>query len=130
MREETNGVTRPRGIMIAAVLMIVFGFAEMATSFAGHFLGGISVPTSTQYTIAATATGACYSLAGMFILTLRKWGATLGIVFLSAELLGRIYLVATGLYPFSGIDEGAIIAGSIIAVLFALYVGMRWKVFR
>lgn len=130
MTIETNGLIRPRGIVVAAALMIVFGIAEVATGFTGHFLGGISVTTSTEYTIAAAATGSCYSLAGIFILTMRKWGATLGIVFLFAELLGRIYLVSTGLYPLSGTDEGAFIAGSIIAILFALYIGLKWKVFR
>jgi hypothetical protein len=110
--------------------MILFGLAEVATAFTGHFLGGISVTTSTEYTIAAAATGSCYSMAGVFVLTMRKWGAGLGIVFLGAELLGRTYLVATGLYPFSGTDESAFIAGSIIAILFALYIGLRWNKFR
>ena len=109
--------------------MIIFGLAEVSTGFTGHFLGGISVATSAEYTIAAVATGSCYSLAGVFVLTMRKWGATLGIIFLSAELLGRVYLVATGLYPFSGIDETSVIAGSIIAVLFGLYIGLSWKRF-
>jgi hypothetical protein len=116
--------------MIASVLMIVFGIAEIATGFTGRFFGGISVTTSTEYTIAAAATGSCYSLAGLFILTMRKWGAALGIVFLCAELLGRIYLVSTGLYPFSGTDESSFIIGSVIAVLFALYIGLRWNRFR
>jgi len=110
--------------------MIIFGIAEVATGFTGRFLGGISVTTSTEYTIAAAATGSCYSLAGLFILTMRKWGAALGIAFLCAELLGRIYLVSSGLYPISGTDESAVIAGSMIAVLFALYIGLRWKRFK
>jgi hypothetical protein len=130
MGGETNGVIRPLGIMIAAALMIVFGIAEVATGFTGHFLGGISVTTSTEYTIAAAATGSCYSLAGIFVLTMRKWGAGLGIVFLCAEIMGRVYLVSTGLYPFSGTDEGAFVAGTVIAVLFALYIGLRWNRFR
>lgn len=130
MAEGTKRVVRPSGIIIAGVLMIVFGIAEVATGFTGHFLGGISVTTSTEYTIAAAAAGSCYSLAGVFILTMRKWGAGLGIIFLCAELLGRVYLVSTGLYPFSGTDESAVIAGSIIAVLFALYIGLRWNKFR
>ena len=116
--------------MIAGVLMLVFGIAEVATGFTGHFLGGISVTTSTEYTIVAAAAGSCYSLAGIFILSMRKWGAGFGIVFLCAELVGRIYLVSTGLYPFSGTDEIAVIAGSMIAVLFALYIGLSWNKFK
>lgn len=133
---ESEGLTeatrraRPRGVSIVAILMIVFGIAEVATAFTGRFLGGISVATSSEYTIAAAATGSCYSLAGIFVLTMRRWGAGLGVVFLCAELVGRVYLVSTGLYPFSGTDEGAFIAGSIIAILFALYIGLRWNRFR
>jgi hypothetical protein len=130
MAEETKPKISPKGIRIVGVLMIVFGIAEVATSFTGRFLGGISVPTSTEYTIVAAAAGSCYSLAGLFILTIRKWGAALGIVFLCAELLGRVYLVSAGLYPLSGTDESAVIAGSIIAILFALYIGLRWNRFR
>jgi len=130
MTDEVKRTIRPRGVVIACVLMIIFGIAEVATGFTGRFLGGISVTTSTEYTIAAAATGSCYSLAGLFILTMRKWGAALGIAFLCAELLGRIYLVSSGLYPISGTDESAVIAGSMIAVLFALYIGLRWKRFK
>ena len=130
MTAETKHVIRPRGIMIACVLMIVFGIAEVATGFTGHFLGGISVTTSTEYTIAAAAAGSCYSLAGIFILTMRKWGAALGIAFLCSEILGRVYLVSAGLYPLSGTDESAFIAGTIIAVLFAVYTGLKWNRFR
>jgi hypothetical protein len=130
MKEQAMVIARPRGIIIAGLLMIIFGVAEVATGFTGHFFGGISVATSTEYTVAAAAAGSCYSLAGISVLTMRRWGAGLGIIFLCAELLGRIYLVSTGLYPFSGIDESSFIAGSIIAVLFALYIGFKWNRFR
>ena len=128
--EGTERTIRPKGIMVAGVLMVIFGIAEVATGFTGHFLGGISVATSTEYTVAAAAAGSCYSLAGLSVLTMRRLGAGLGITFLCAELLGRIYLVSAGLYPFSGIDESSFIAGSDIAVLFILYIGFSWKRFR
>jgi hypothetical protein len=59
----------------------------------------------------------------------RGWGAGLGITFLRAELLGRIYLVWAGLYTLSGIDESSLFTGSIIAVLFILYIGFSWNKF-
>jgi hypothetical protein len=129
MTEQLKPSVRPRGVLIAAALMVVFGIAEVTTGFTGHFVGGISVATSTEYTVAAAATGSCYSLAGVFVLTMRRWGAGLGITFLCAELLGRIYLVWAGLYPLSGIDESSFFAGSIIAVLFVLYIGFGWNKF-
>lgn len=130
MTEPAEPIRRPRGMVIAGALMIIFGIAEVAAGFTGRFFGGISVPTSTEYTVVAAAAGACYSLAGLSVLSMRRWGARLGIVFLCSELLGRLYLVSNGLYPFSGIDESSVIAGSIIAVLFALYIGFSWKRFR
>lgn len=126
----TQRATRPKGIMVAGALMVIFGIAEVATGFTGRFLGGISVATSTDYTVTAVATGACYSAAGLSVLTMKRLGAGLGIMFLCAELLGRIYLVSAGLYPLSGIDKSSFIAGSIIALIFILFIISRWKSFR
>ena len=126
----TQRAIRPKGIVVAGLLMVIFGIAEVATGFTGRFFGGISVTTSTEYTVAAAASGACYSLAGLSVLTMRKLGAGLSILFICAELLGRIYLVSAGLYPLSGIDESSFIAGSIIALIFILFIGLRWKSFR
>jgi hypothetical protein len=52
--------------------------------------------------MATAIIGALYSLGGLFVLTMRKWGAAIGVFFIGAEVLGRIYLVATGIAPSSG----------------------------
>jgi hypothetical protein len=48
--------------------------------------------------------GAFYSLGGLCLLTMKKWGAALGILFIGAEILGRVYLVMAGIAPSTGPD--------------------------
>ena len=121
---------RPRGIIVVSFLMILFGLAEVATGITGNFLGVISAATTSTYTSSSIAIGTFYILAGLFILTMKKWGALLAIVFLGADIVGRIALVITGVFPFAGVDAGSIIAGTAIAVIFAFYIGLRWNKFR
>jgi hypothetical protein len=55
--------------------------------------------------------------------------AALGIGCIGGEILGRVYLVISGLFPFNGTNEGNIIAGTAIAFGFVIYIGLRRKVF-
>jgi hypothetical protein len=110
--------------------MILFGVAEVMTSFTGNFLGVFSTSPSSASTYVGAAAGSCYVAGGLFTLTMKKWGAALGIVFIGAEIAGRVYLVMSGLYPFNGADAGGIIAGTAIAVVFAVYIALRWNKFN
>ena len=110
--------------------MILFGLAEVATGFTGNFLNVISATTSITYTIASATIGTFYSVAGLLVLTMKRWGAALAIVLLGADVSGRAAMVATGLYPFNGTDATSIVAGTAIAAIFALYIGLRWGRFR
>jgi hypothetical protein len=58
-------------------------------------------------------------------LTRKKWGAVLGILFISAEILGRVYLVV----PSKGEDAVKIVIGGAIALAVILYVWSQWKAF-
>ncbi len=109
--------------------MILFGLAEVATGFTGNFLNVISTATTTTYTELSVSIGVFYSVAGFLVLTMKRWGAALAVVLLAADMVGRIGMVATGLYPFSGVDAGSIVAGTAIAAIFALYIGSQWKKF-
>jgi hypothetical protein len=62
-------------------------------------------------------------------LTMKKWGAVLGILFISAEILGRVYLVMAGIALSKGGDSYKIVAGGAIALPVILYVCSRWKQF-
>jgi hypothetical protein len=80
--------------------------------------------------MATAIIGALYSLGGLFILTMRKWRAAIGIFFVGAEVLGRIYLVATGIAPSSGPDAMKIAFGGAIALALIVYVLSQWRALR
>ncbi|MBV9339555.1 MAG: hypothetical protein JO159_01530 [Acidobacteria bacterium] len=61
---------------------------------------------------------------------MKKWGAGLSVVFLSAEILGRIYLVLTGIAPSKGKDAVKILIGGVIALALIVYVGFQWSKFE
>jgi hypothetical protein len=121
---------RPRGIIFVSILMVLFGIAEISTGFTGSFAGVISAHTTQSYTLASAAIGSFYAAAGLLILTMRRWAAALAVLLLAADVLGRFALVATGLYPFSGLDAVGIVAGTAIAAAFALYIALNRKKFR
>ena len=121
--------TRPLGMLVAACLMILFGLAEVITAFTHSFLG-ITTSSSGVFTFSSTAIGLCYVAAGVLILTMRKWAAALAIILLGIDVVGRLALVVTGLFPTnSPKNTFSIIAGTLIAALLAVYVGWRWKTF-
>ncbi|MGZ3674938.1 MAG: hypothetical protein ACXVCO_11565 [Ktedonobacterales bacterium] len=126
----TNRHARPRGLTIVAVLMILFGLAEVVTGFTHNFFG-----LTTSYhdfsTIAAAVIGIFYVVGGALILTMRKWAVVLAILLLVADIVGRVALVVTGVYPLTSFEQtAAIVVGTLIAAFFALYVASKWASFR
>lgn len=120
---------RPFGIIVAAAFTIIAGLAEVVTGFTHNFFG-ITTSSLTIFTYSSAAIGMCYVAAGLLILTMRRWAAALAIVLLAADIVGRVALVVTGLYPTdSPKNTFSIIAGTLIAVLFAIFIGWRWKSF-
>ena len=120
---------RPLGITVVAVLMILFGLAEVVTSFTHNFFG-LSTSQLTISTIAGAAIGAFYLAAGLLSLTMRKTAAALAIILLVADVIGRIVMVVAGLYPIDSPKQTfAIIFGTAIAAIFAIYIGLKWKSF-
>ena len=122
--------SRPIGILIVSILMILFGLAEVATSFTHSFFG-ISTSAAEVFTISGALIGAFYIFAGFLVLTMKKWAATLAIGLLVADIAGRISLVITGFYPTNTFENTfGIIAGTLIAALFAIYIGWKLKSFN
>jgi hypothetical protein len=66
----------PLGIAVVAMLMILFGLAEVVTGFTHDFFG-ISTSQAATFTYAAAVIGALYVVGGLLILTLKKWAARL-----------------------------------------------------
>jgi hypothetical protein len=65
------------------------------------------------------------------VLIMRKWAATLAIVCLAVDVVGRVAMVFTGLYPVdSPAQTFAIITGTAIVVAFAIYILSKWRAFE
>lgn len=121
---------RPLSIIIVAVFTILAGGAEVVTGFTHNFFG-ITTSSIAIFTYSSAVIGVFYVAAGFLILTMRKWAAALAILLLGADIVGRIVLVLTGLYPTASLKNTlSIIAGTIIVVIVALYIGWKWKSFR
>lgn len=92
---------RPIGIAIVAVFAIIAGLGEIVVGFTGNYLGILS--KSIPPAFSTVIVGAVYSLGGLSLLiTRKKGGAVLSIIFIGAEILGRVYLVMTGIAPSNG----------------------------
>jgi hypothetical protein len=125
-----NTQKRKRGIIAVALLMILFGIVEIITAFTHNFVG-ISTTQGMLSAYTTAAVGSLYAIAGLFTLTMKKWGAALAIVFLAADVIGRIALVITGLYPLNSLENVvAIIIGTAIAIAFAIYIRLKWSFFN
>ena len=121
--------TRPRGITVAAFLMILFGLAEVVTSFTHNFFG-ITTARGVISVGEGASIGALYVAAGLLILTVRRRPAALAMVCLAADVFGRVGMVLTGLYPTDSFSQTfAIVTGTAIAAAFALYIWSKWNSF-
>jgi quercetin dioxygenase-like cupin family protein len=126
-----RSTARPIGLNVVAVLMVIFGVAEVATGFTHSFLGLISTAEGTGSTYGGAGIGALYALGGFFLFANRTWTLAVTETCLVLVILGRLLLVASGLYPVdSFLQTFSIITGSAIAVVFAIYVGMEWRARR
>jgi hypothetical protein len=127
--EGTMNWKRQWGIVVAAVLMIAFGLAEVKTSLTHNFFG-ISTAKVTPSIYAGAAIGALYAGAGLLILSMRRRAAALAIAFLIADIVGRVAMVLTGLYLINSLKQtAAIIFGTVIVAGFAVYIRLKWPSF-
>jgi len=122
---------RPTGIVIVAVLMIVFGLAEIATGFTHNFLGVLSTASVAVSTFWGMGIGALYAIGGLFLLTMKRWAAIVAEACLIFVIIGRINFVAFGYYPLNSfLQSFSIIVGTALAIFFAIYIGAKWKYFK
>jgi hypothetical protein len=125
---ESMNQNRPVGIIIVAVFAILAGLGEIVVGFTGNYLGILS--TSIRPAFSTVNIGAFYSLGGLALLiTRKKLGAVLSIIFIGAEILGRVYLVMSGVAPSNGTDAVKIFIGGAIALALILYIGSKWNSF-
>jgi hypothetical protein len=123
-------LSRPRTLTLIAILMILFGLAEVVTGITHQFFG-VTTSQNDLATYAGIAIGLLYVLSGCFIWPMQRWGAALAVACLAADVAGRIAMVMLGLYPLDTPRQTfAIFMGTLIAVVFAIYIALRWKSFR
>jgi hypothetical protein len=110
--------------------MVLFGLAEVATGFTHNFIGLVTSQARFA-TYLGVALGVCYFTAGLLImLSRKKWAAVLAIVLLCADVIGRIAMILTGLYPVNSfLQTFAIVIGTSLAAFFAIYIGWKLKFF-
>ncbi len=114
-----------RGILVIAVLTIVFGLAEVVTSFTHSFFG-LSTSETILSTLIGALLGCCYLSSGLLLFTGCKWAADLAVILLCIDVAGRIAMVLLGLYPLAPFRQAfGIIAGTLLAAFFAGYVAVR-----
>ena len=128
---KTTGAARQQGLTVIAILMILFGLAEVFTGFTHRFVGLVTAQASFA-TYLGVALGVCYFTAGLLILTRSKrWAAILAIILLCADVVGRIVMILWGLYPVNSfLQTFAIVIGTSLAAFFAIYVALKLKFFR
>jgi hypothetical protein len=91
-----------------------------------HTFFGITTSGVRLFTVAATGIGLSYLVSGVLMLTLKRWAATAALVLLSVDIVGRILLALTGLYPTdTAKNTFSLIAGTLIVVFVAIYIA--WK---
>ena len=120
--------TRHLGVTAVAIFAIIAGLGEIVVGFTGNYLGILS--KNIKPTFSEVLIGALYSLGGLSLLTMKKWGAALAIFFIGAEIAGRVYLVVSGIAPSTGPDAVKILIGGAIALGLILYVCSQWKRFE
>jgi hypothetical protein len=122
--------SRPFGFIVAAAFTVIAGLAEVVTGFTHNFFG-ITTSSVSVFTYSSAVIGLCYLAAGLLILTMRRWAAALALVLLGADIVGRLVLVFTGLYPTDSLKNTlSVIAGTVLVALVALYVVWKRKSFR
>ena len=122
--------SRPAGITVVAVLMILFGLAEVVTGFRHEFFGLTTAQVAVS-TYLGVSLGLFYFIGGLLLLTRRKWAAIAAILLLCGDVIGRVAMVAGGLYPLSSFMQiFAIIVGTGLAAFFAVYLGTKLRFFN
>jgi Co/Zn/Cd efflux system component len=110
--------------------MIAFGLAEVATGLTHNFFG-ISTSDVTAEAYAGAAIGLLYAAAGLLILSMKRRAAAIAIMLLVADILGRIAMIVAGLYPIDSLKQrAAIVLGTSIVAVFAIYIRLKWSSFR
>ncbi len=117
-------------IIVISILMILFGLVELVTSFTHQFFG-LSTLQSDLSTVIGAFLGLFYISAGVLLFFRKFWASVAALVLLAGDIVGRIAMVVSGLYPLDSFRQAfGIIAGTLIAFIFAVYIFVNIKLFQ
>jgi hypothetical protein len=123
----TSSADRRAGLTLAGGYCIFAGVSEIWVGITGNWLGLLSTPLKPS--VRTALVGACYVAAGISLLSKRRTGALVGVVFILLEVVGRVHLVRIGTYPSKGPDVIKSVVGGVIALIVAAYVANQWRKF-
>ncbi len=116
-----------RKIVILAFILIAYGVVEILVGL--YFTHEYFVQGAYIYLISAL--DVLYFVSGALLLTMRKQTAKVVVGLLACEMVGRLTLIGTGIYPFTTVGPGiAMVLGTAIAGGFAFYVWTQWDKFN
>jgi hydrogenase/urease accessory protein HupE len=124
---RTDSADRRAGLTLAGAYCVFAGVSEIWVGITGNWLGILSTPLKPSFWTALV--GACYVAAGISLLSKRRTGLLLGMVFILLEVVGRVCLVRIGTYPSKGPDVIKSVVGGGIALSVAAYVANQWRKF-
>ena len=105
--------------------MIVFGLAEIITSFTHNFFG-LQTAEGMVSTYVGAGIGALYAAAGLVVLTMKRRARIVAVGLLLVIVAGRLCMIALGLYPLNTLRQiAAMILGTTIAAGFAIFIAYR-----
>jgi hypothetical protein len=113
------------GLTIVSIFAVIASLGEIAVSIRGNYPGILF--RGIRPSFSRSVIGSLFSLGGLSLLTMKKWGAVLGIVFITAEIFGGVYVVMAGVVPSQGGDVVKILAGGAFTLVVILSVGFQWK---
>ena len=106
-------------VFIVAVLMVVFGIAEVITGVAHDFFGLVTAADAFT-TIVGVGLGLCYVAGGILLLWFTRSTVLAAVLLLLVDILGRIAMTLSGMYPVNTPKQAiGIVGGTLVALVFA-----------
>jgi hypothetical protein len=125
-RTASSADRRPE-LTLAGGYCIFAGLLEIWVGITGNWLGILA--TTLKPSLWTALVGACYVAAGTSVLSKRRTGALLGVVFILLDVVGRVHLVRIGTSRSIGPDVIKSVVGGVIALFVAAYVANQWRKF-
>ncbi|GAB2725651.1 hypothetical protein ACX801_24245 [Arthrobacter bambusae] len=115
-------------VFVVAVLMIIFGFAEVVTGFAHDFVGLVTAADALT-TVMGVGLGLCYVAGGTLLLWFTRGTVLAAVLLLLVDILGRIAMTLSGMYPVDTPKQViGIVGGTFVAVIFAGIAFWKYRV--